>query len=298
MRLASLIAPAACAMLVPSWATDAAAQSVAGERRSGWYVGGGGGGGDWASEVDQTGFNRDPLCYPTNACFDEDPRPVLPGYRWAYDLDTAAGAIFELSAGYVLERARLELSFGQRKNGVDQMFRGVTTLDGTDLADRRASTVTSNTTSSIDNLTVRTLAATGYYHFRGAASRLSPYVGAGAGPAFVAIRGVRFSDEYFDTAGAGAAYDPPLTSYSARLDDDFSDTVLAGHVHAGADFGVNNRTALGVKLTYSMLREIEYTGTYQQHAAHRFDADLTHTDTFAGARYWSVQFTVRYIVGD
>ena len=60
---------------------------------------------------------------------------------------SAAGAMFELSAGYVLERARLELSFGQRKNGVDQMFRGVTTLDGADLADRRGSTVASNTKS-------------------------------------------------------------------------------------------------------------------------------------------------------
>lgn len=41
MRLASLIAPAACGILVLSSATDAAAQSEAGERRSGWYVGGG-----------------------------------------------------------------------------------------------------------------------------------------------------------------------------------------------------------------------------------------------------------------
>lgn len=294
MRPASLIAPVLGGILLLSLASNAAAQG--GERRSGWYVGGGAGG-NWASAIEQTGFNRDPLCYPTDACFDADPRPEFPGYRWAYDLDSGAGALFELSAGYAIRRARLELSFGQRRNGIDQVFSSVTTYDGVALEDRRNSTVTSNTTSSIDNLTVRTLAFNAYYDFRNAATGFSPYVGAGVGPAFVGVRGVRFSDEYFDTAGDGAAYDPPLSSYNASLDDDFSDTVLAGHLHAGADFGVNERTALGVKLTYSMLGDAEYTGTYDRHAAQRFDPDFTHTDTFTGARYWSLQFTVRYVLG-
>ena len=60
----------------------------------------------------------------------DDTQPEFPGYRWAYDLGAAAGATFDVSAGYVLNRARLELSFGQRQNDVDQMFRSVTTLDG------------------------------------------------------------------------------------------------------------------------------------------------------------------------
>ncbi len=294
MRFASLFAPVACGVLVLSLASDAAAQS--GERRSGWYIGGGVGA-NWASEIEQTGFNRDPLCYPTDACFDQDPRPEFPGYRWAYDLDSPAGPAFELAAGYALGRTRLELSFGQRRNDVDQMFSSVTTFDGVALEDRRNSTVTSNTTSSIDDLRVRTLAFNAYYDFRNAATGFSPYVGAGVGPAFVDVRGVRFSDEYFDTAGNGAAHDPPLSSYNASLDADFSDTVLAGHLHAGADFGVNARTALGVKLTWSMLSDVEYTGTYDLHAAQRFNPDFTHTDTFTGARYWSLQFTVRYVLG-
>ena len=295
MRLASLIAPAACGILVLSFASDAAAQS-GGQRRSGWYIGGVVGA-NLASEIEQTGFNRDPLCYPTDACFDQDPRPEFPGYRWAYDLSSAAGAMFELSTGYMLGRARLELAFGQRMNNVDQMFSSVTTFDGMALEDRRGSTVTSNTTSSVDNLTVRILAVNAYYDFRNAASGFSPYVGAGVGPAFVDVRGVRFSDEYFDTAGDGTAYAPPLSSYSASLDDDYRDTVLAGHLHAGVDFGVNERAALGVKLTYSMLADVEYTGTYDLHAAQRFDPDFSHTDTFTGTRYWSLQFTVRYLLG-
>ncbi|MXY69659.1 MAG: P44/Msp2 family outer membrane protein [Acidobacteriia bacterium] len=296
MRLASL-ASAACAVLVLALAPNAAAQSGLTQLRSGWYVSGAVGA-NWGSEVEQTGLNRDPLCYPTNACFDEEPRPEFPGYRWAYDLDSGSGAMFELSAGYTLRRVRFELSFGERRNGVEQMFRSATTLDGAVLEDRRNSTVRSDTTSSIDALTVRTLAFNGYYDFWDAAPGFTPYIGAGVGPAFVGIRGVRFSDEYFDTADGTVAYDPPLSSYNARLDDDYTDTVLAGHLHAGADFGVKERTALGFRLTYSMLSDAQYTGTYSLHAAHRFDPDFTHTDRFAGTRYWSLQFTVRYVLGD
>ena len=275
---------------------DASAQNGAGERRSGWYIGGGSGA-TWASVIDHTGFSHDPQCYPTSACFDQDPRPEFPGYRWARDLNPSAGATFELAAGYVGKRTRFELSFGQRKNDVDQMLRSFTTLDGTDVAARRGSTVTSNAAEDVDELSVRTLAVTAYYHFRDAASGFSPYVGAGAGPAFVDLRGFHYSEDFFDTAGNGAAHDPPLASYNIRLDDDFSDTVPAGHVHAGADFGLNDRSALGVKLTYSMLGDFEYTGTYQQHGALGFDPDFTHTANLAGAGQWSLLFTVRYVLG-
>lgn len=297
MRIASLIAPVACGILVLCSASDAAGQSGSGGgRRSGWYIGGGVGA-NLASTINQTGFNEDPLCYPTDACFDEDPRPEVSGYRWMNDLDTAAGAMFELSTGFILNRARLEVSYAQRANDIDQMFQSVTTLEGIAMEDRQNTTVTSNTVSSIDDLAVRTLAFNAYYDFRNAASGFSPYVGAGIGPAFVDIRGVSFTDEYVDTAGAGAVHDPPLSSYNARLDTDFSDTVLAGHLHAGTDFGLNDRTALGLKLTYSILADAEYTGGYELHSAHSRNPNFTHTDTFSGTRYWSLLFTVRHVFG-
>ena len=295
-RLASRVARAACGILVLSLAMDASAQNGTGERRSGWYIGAAGGV-TGASSIDHTGFSQDPQCYPTSACFDQDPRPEFRGYRWTRDLAPSVGATFELAAGHVGKRTRFELSFGQRKNDVDQILRSFTTLDGTGVAARRGSTVASNATEDVDDLSVRTLAVTAYYHFRDAASAFSPYVGAGAGPAFVDLRGFHYSEEFFDTAGNGAAHDPPLSSYNISLDDDFSDTVPAGHVHAGADFGLNDRTALGIKLTYSMLGDFEYTGTYQRHGAHRFDPDFTHTANLAGAGHWSLQFTVRYVLG-
>ena len=75
MRLASLIASAAGILVLLS-ASGVSAQSAAEEPRSGWYVGGGIGA-TWPSNLAQSGWNRDPICYPTDACFDQDPRLSL-----------------------------------------------------------------------------------------------------------------------------------------------------------------------------------------------------------------------------
>ena len=122
-------ASALAGVLVLFSAPDATAQHSAGERRSGWYVGGGAGV-NWASDINQRGSNRDHLCYPRYACFDEKPRPEQSGYRWAYDLQTAVGAPFELSTGFDFDRLRLELAFAQRRNGIEQVFRSVSDYAG------------------------------------------------------------------------------------------------------------------------------------------------------------------------
>ena len=75
------------------------------------------------SAINQRGSNRDSLCYPNYACFNEDPRPEFTGYRWAQDLWAAVGVPFELSTGFIFGRLRLELSFAQRMNGIDFTFR-------------------------------------------------------------------------------------------------------------------------------------------------------------------------------
>ena len=230
MRLASLIASAAGILGLLS-ASGVSAQSAAEEPRSGWYVGGGIGA-TWPSNLAQSGSNRDPICYPTDACFDQDPRLDISGYRWHYDIAAATGPVFELSTGLFVDRARVELSFRQRWNDLDQMFLSVTNYEGVAMEDRVNSTVTSDTRSSIDHLAVRMLTVNAYYDFA-AESVVSPYLGDGVGPAFVTVAGVRFSDEYRDTAVNSDVYDPPLSFYNTSLDDDLSDTVLAGHLHGG-----------------------------------------------------------------
>ncbi len=189
------------------------------------------------------------------------------------------------------DRAIWQLA-GQSPEQVAEMFLSVTNYDGVAMEDRVDSTVTSDTRSSIDHLAVRMLTANAYYDFP-AGSVVLPYLGAGVGPAFVTVAGVRFSDEYRDTAVNGDVYDPPLSFYNASLDDDLSDTVLAGHLHAGADFRITDRTWLGLKLTYSMLGDIETSGGYDLHAAQALDPDFEHHDTFAGARSWTLMLTVK-----
>ena len=209
MRLASFI-PSCAGVLVLASAAGASAQGAGEAPRSGWYAGGGIGA-NWASNIMQSGWNRDPLCYPTDACFDLDPRPEVSGYRWHYDIAAATGPLFEVSAGLIAGRARVELAFGQKWNDLDQMFLSVTDYDGVTMEDRVGSTVTSDTSSSLDHLAVRMLTVNAYYDFP-AGSVVSPYLGAGVGPAFVTVAGVRFSDMYRDTAVNGEVYDPPCRS--------------------------------------------------------------------------------------
>jgi len=140
--------------------------------------------------------------------------PERPGYRWAYVLETAVGAPFEISTGFILNYVRLELSFAQRINGIDQVFRSVSDFARNPPERRTGSTVASDAMYWIGNITVRTLALNVYYEFRNTASGFVPYVGSGIGPAFATIRGLHYAEQYSDTAGNAAVYDPPLSYYN------------------------------------------------------------------------------------
>ena len=298
MRLASFIALAVGGILAICPISDVAAQSGSGgTTRSGWYVGGGIGL-NWASDLDQEGWNRETTCYPTDACFDADPVPQISGYRWRYDIDADAGAAFEVSAGRTFNRARLELSFAQRKNDLDQMFRSITYYDGTPREARRGGTVVSNARNSIDHLIAHTLSLNAYYDFPDAFRGISPYLGVGLGPAFVEVSGVHFSINYEDRSGDAQAYDPPLSFYNSRQDADLSDTVLARHLYAGADYRLNDKTLLGLKLTYSMIGDIEARGGYSLHPFHERDPDLPNHNRFTGARHWTLMLTFKRLFGN
>ena len=298
MRLASFIASAVGGILMLCPISSLLAQSGAGGPiRSGWYLGGGIGLNS-ASDMDQEGWNRDPLCYPTDACFDSDPVPEISGYRWRYDIPAAAGAAFEISAGRIFDRTRLELSFAQRKNGLAQMFRGIIYYDGTPLGERRRGSVVSNGQASIDSLLVRTLSLNAYYDFPDAFGGISPYLGIGLGPAFAEVSRVHFSTDYQDTSADAPAYDPPLSFYNSRQDADLSDTVLAGHLHAGADYGLTAKTLLGLKLTYLMLGGMEARGGYSIHPFHEQAPAFSNHNRFTGTRSWALTFTVKRLFGN
>ena len=111
------------------------------------------------------------------------------------------------------------------------------------------------------------------------------------------MSGVRFSTDYQDTSGNTQAYDPPLSFYNSHQDTDLSDTVLAGHLHTGADYSLNDKTLLGLKLTYSMMGDIEASSGYLLHPLHERDPDFPNHNMFTGTRYWTLAFTVKFLFG-
>ena len=274
--------------LTPAWAQHPAG----GPPRSGWYLGGSIGA-TWSSELDQEGWNRDGICYPTDACFDADPIPSISGYRWSYALGASAGARYEFVLGRFFDHFRLEIALAQRRNDLNQMFRGISYFDGTPIGDRSGGAVVSNAQTSIDHLQVRTLALQAYYDFPVASSPVVPYLGIGAGPAFATVSGVRFSTRYEDTSAEAPPYDPPLSFYDSRQAEDLSDTVLAAHLHAGADYLLNDRTRLGVRVSYSMLGQVEATGGYSSHPWHAQDPEFLNHTRVSGARGWTLALTFK-----
>ena len=110
------------------------------------------------------------------------------------------------------------------------------------------------------------------------------------------MAGLHFSSEYEDTSGQGSTYDPSLSFYNSRQDDDLSDTVLAGHLAAGADYHLDDTTVLGLKLTYSMLGTIEASSGYARHPLHARDPDFSNHNTFTGSRDWTLAVAVKFLL--
>ncbi len=252
----------------------------------------------WGSEFDQEGWNREATCYPTDACFDAVPASPISGYRWRYAVAPSLGVGYEISVGRMLDRVRLELSLAQRQNGLDQMFHSISYYDGTPIVARPGGTVVSNAQASIDHVRSRTLLFQAYYDLPAAPHPIVPYVGIGVGPAFATVSGVRFSTRYEDVSPNAGAYEPPLSFYDSRQEEDFSDTVLAARLHAGADYVFDNRTRLGVRLSYSTLGTVGAVGGYSVHPWHDEDPEFGNHNMFTGARDLTLALTLKLRFGN
>ena len=257
-------------------------------QRSGWYVSAGGGPG-WSSRMEQVGHNRDTICYPDSDCSNA-PGGVPDGYRWHYDIESNTGAAFEVSVGRRFHRARLELSATQRKNDLDSEFSRINYLDGSPITSAD-NDIRSNSMASVGDLTMRTPSLNGYYDFPLAANRITPYLGAGLGLSFVEVSELQFHSDY---TGTRRPSDPPLQSFNSRQDVDLSDTVLAKHLYAGADYRLSDKILLGLKLAYTLVGDIEDTSSYSMHPVE----GLTNQTRFSGMDHWSLMLTFKYRLGD
>ena len=270
----------ACAIL-------AASGAAAEEARSGWYVGASVGA-SRASDMEQAGRNRDVICYPDSDCSGGAPE----GYRWLYDLDPESGAAFEVAVGRMFGRWRLELSLSERKNKVKQKFSSISYLDGSRSVPNPASNYRSAARADADRLTTRTLALGVYHDFALPGSRFTPYLGAGLGVSFVKLSGVYFEAVYSCVNPESDCEDPGR--YDSRQDVDLTDAVLSTHLHAGLDYALSERFLLGLKLSYSMVEDMEDASGYAEHPA----PGIRSVTEISGMNHWSLTLGVKYLFGE
>ena len=281
----------AAALVVCAFLSAAGASFAQEAKPAGWYVGLGLGF-NKTTGVEQAGHNRDNICYPEDDCSHlEGGRPE--GYRWYYDLDADDGAAFEISVGRTLGAFRLELALAQRKNDVEQKFKDITYLGGSRIMARPVSNYQSRAEAHIDDLTTRTLSLNAYYDFSIAGSRFTPYLGAGAGVSFVELSGVYF-EAWYSCKDPSTDCDMP-EQYNGRQNEDLTDTVLSAHLHAGLDYRMSDKMQLGLKLTYSMVGDMEdVKGNYDFHPI----PGISNFTTISGMNHWSVMFGVKYFFGE
>ena len=281
----------AAALAICVFLSAAGASGAQEAKPTGWYVGASLGI-NKTTGVEQAGHNRDNICYPEDDCSHLD-GGAPEGYRWYYDLDADDGAAFEVSVGRTLGAFRLELALAQRKNDIEQKFTDITYLDGSRSMARPVSNYQSRAEAHIDDLTTRTLSLNAYYDFSIAGSRFTPYVGAGAGVSFVELSGVYF-EAWYSCKDPSTDCDMP-EHYNGRQNEDLTDTVLSAHLHAGLDYHMSDKMQLGLKLTYSMVGDMEdVKGDYDFHPV----PGLSNFTTISGMNHWSVMFGVKYFFGE
>ena len=144
--------------------------------------------------------------------------------------------------------------------------------------------------SSVGDVRTRTLSLNAYHDFPIAESRITPYLGAGLGLSVVKLSGLHYRSQY--SCRPNARCDKP-GQYNNRQDVDLSDTVLSGHLYAGADCRVNDRFLLGLKMSYSLMGDIEDRGAYSEHKI----ADLTNLTEISGIDQWSLMVGLKYLFG-
>ena len=248
--------------------------------------------------MDQSGWNTDATCYPTNSCFFMDPRPDISGYRWRYDPSIDRGIGFDVAVGRSFGRVRLEVSFSQRKNNVDQgPSTGGGFLDESLSLPPAGGTVETDVTTFMDDLVTRTTSLQGYYDLPLGASRFTSYVGLGGGIAFVGLTRVFFSIEYSDPSGS-VRYDPPLSFYNSKEDTAMSDMAFVVRCIAGVDYNLHARTAIGMNVTFSRTGDIRHDGAYDHHPYHETDPSLAATNTFGATTRLSMTLSVKYRFGN
>ena len=256
---------------------------VSAEER-GWYLGIGAGLG-WSASLDEAGSNFDTTCSPNRDCSGRR----IGGYRWYHDLALDEGRAIELAVGRSFGDVRVELAASQQTHPVELAFIGISYLDGSDLAPwMEDSPYVSDGSRSVEDFITRTIAINLYWDFPLQRSRMVPYVGAGLGLSFVKLKGLRFHSDY--SCIEGRICSPSADRYDSLASGNVEDVVPAGQVHAGVDYWLSRRLAIGLKGSWRMIGDIDDTLTYRQHEM----PGLRYVEKVSGIRQGAVLVSLRY----
>ena len=281
--------PGAIGVLIALCVAQGAAAQGAGSASggSGWYVAVGAGG-NWTGGLEQAGYNRDNICYPTNQC------PRLPeGYRWYYDLDPDSATVFDLAVGRSLGAVRLEVSASGIDGGIQETFTGITYYDGSPVLPAEDSGYAIEVETAVDGLSTRTLAFNVYRDFSIGAAGAAPYLGIGAGLSSVELSGLYYRDAY-SCVSAPCSGDRPAADYNSHQHTDLTDTVWSGVVHAGVDYPLEgSRYSVGLNVSYLAVGDMESEAGYLDHP---LPDERNHTK-ISGMDHWSLALRVRYRLG-
>ncbi len=251
--------------------------------QSGWYVEAGVGVA-LRSTMKQAGRNSDDICYPTNIC-----SQAPAGYRWYYDLPADQGTALSISAGRSWQHMRVEIAGMQLRTNLDQVFTGLTFLDGKSVLPNPDSDYTTSAIAMIGDLTVRGLRLNANFYIPLGLVRLSPYLGGGLGASFLKVSDLFYHGQY---GCAVAACDVDPSYYDSQQATDLTDTVLSKHVYAGTDYAISDRIRLNLQVAYHLTGILSYEDPYVFHPKD----DITSITEVSGIRHFSVLLSVRHLL--
>ncbi len=258
------------------------ALSITQAQTDSWYVEIGAGP-TFSSELSQAGFNFDTSCYPGRTeCQPGD------GYRWYYRIPTDAGFAFRVGAGKEQGSLRIDANVKYSSQNLEQVFSGLTFLDGTDYpAYDPSSGVQSTVTTTIGRLQASSFRLNVFLSLLPETRMLRPYIGVGGGAARGVVTDLYF-EERFSCTGPPCKGD--VSSYDSLADEDLSDTILLGVGHAGFEYTLTTKILAGIRISYTLLQSISSEGRYAEHKI----PDLASRTTFSEANLTTVMATVRY----
>lgn len=248
----------------------------------------------------QEGWNYDTFCYPDEDC---SKTPPISGYRWAYDIEPEglSSRFGEVFIGADHGPVRWDVAFRYQQNNIHQNFTDSNSYTDPDLTEPItpiiSNDVSTNVTTEVNNMTINSIAFSGYYDFFESSSGTTIYAGVGVGTAHTKINDLEFSIEYVKEGTKKLEEEfPPLSFYNSRQNVDISQFLPLFQFHAGFDVlvGDDKNKSIGAKLSFSKIGQLTHEGRYSTHPMHSIDPNFPNYNTFRDIQFLTAMMVFKW----